>query len=526
MTLLAAFKVLLHRYSGQEDIVVGSPIASRNRSEVEGVIGLFANALVLRTELSGAMTFRALLAGVRETCLSAYEHQDLPFEKLVTELKPERNLSYTPIFQVMFILQNMPKEVRQLAGLTLSALDASADTTKFDLTLSLTEGPDGIRAVLAYNTDLFGATTIERMLGHYQRLLEGIVVEADRALDRLPLLGDDELRQILGDWSGPRAERPRGRRLHDLIEEHASRAPDAAAVVGGGVRLSYGELDAHANQLAHHLARRGVGPGTMVGICMERCPGAIVAIVAVLKAGGAYVAIDPAYPPDRRAFMIADSHTPVILVNAGSRDQCAGRRGGDRPRRRLARDRPREPRAPRRGGGRPRSGLRRLHLGLDRPAQGGRDPSFQSAECLPRVGEGVRPAPPGMRPPPDGRHVVRRLHGRRRPRPRLGGEAGALPDGGLPRSRGAAGPDGPRAGHARGIRPRRDPRAHAVPGEDRPVTRLHAPRCRRLRHVVRRRVQGTAQALRPHDPCGQFLRGDRGDHRQHHVRERGRQPAR
>jgi amino acid adenylation domain-containing protein len=323
MTLLAAFKALLHRYSGQEDVVLGSPIANRNRVETEPLIGLFANVLVLRTTLSGDPTFRQLLGRVREVCLGAYEHQDLPFEKLVVELQPERSLSYTPLFQVMFILQNMPREQRELAGLELTALEAASETTKFDLTLSITERPDGLHAVLAYNTDLFDDDTIARMIGHYQTLLEGAAADPDLPLRRLPLLTEAERRQLLFDWNATTAPRPRGKCVHHLFEEQASRTPDARAVAYGGQTLTYRELNARANRLARHLARRGVGRGALVGVCLERSPDALVAILGVLKAGGAYVALDPTYPQDRLGFMTADSQATVVLTHRALRDRLA-----------------------------------------------------------------------------------------------------------------------------------------------------------------------------------------------------------
>jgi amino acid adenylation domain-containing protein len=320
MTLLAAFQVLLHRYSGQSDIVVGSPIASRNRVETEGLIGLFANVLALRAKLSVGMTFRDLLRQVRETCLAAYEHQELPFEKLVVELQPERNLSYTPVFQVMFILQNMPPDVRQLADLTVTTLEVASEATKFDLTLAITEAADGLHTVLAYNTDLFDDGSITWMMGHLETLLKGIAANPDESVRQLPLLTEAE-RQLFLDWNNTAAPCSPGQTIHRLIEAQAARTPKAAAVVGKGQTLTYEELDARSNQLARYLVQLGVRRGMLVGVCMERSPTAITALLGILKAGAAYVALDPAYPRDRLAFMVADTAAPVLLTSSDVRAQ-------------------------------------------------------------------------------------------------------------------------------------------------------------------------------------------------------------
>ena len=312
MTLLAAFQTLLHRYTGQDDIIVGSATANRNRLEIEGLIGFFVNTLVLRTDLSGNPTFRELLKRVREVALGAYAHQDLPFDKLVEELQVPRDLSYNPLFQVMFVLQNAPMEPLQLSGLTLSPLEAETDTAKFDLTLELTEGPEGLTSSIEYNTDLFDSDTIERMVGHFQTLLQGIVANPDARLSELPLLTEPERHQLLVEWNATQTDYPRDKCIHELFEEQVERTPDAVALVFEDQRLTYRELNRRANQLAHYLRKLGVGPEVLVGICMERSLEMVVGLLGILKAGGAYVPLDPAYPKERLAFMVEDTGIAVV----------------------------------------------------------------------------------------------------------------------------------------------------------------------------------------------------------------------
>ncbi|MBW4649608.1 MAG: amino acid adenylation domain-containing protein [Kastovskya adunca ATA6-11-RM4] len=316
MTLLAAFKTLLYRYTGSEDVVVGSPIANRNRAEIEGLIGCFVNTLVLRTDLSDNPTFRKLLRRVREVTLGAYAHQDLPFEKLVEELQPERNLSYTPLFQVMFVMQdNVSMSALDLSGLTWNALDIDNDTTKFDLTLRVTEVGGRLVGTLEYSTDLFDANTITRMTGHLQTLLEGIVTNPDQSLSTLPLLTSAEQQQLL-EWNQTQADYPTDRRIHQLFEAQVERTPDAVAVVFEDQQLTYRELNQRANQLAHYLRGLGVKPDVLVGICVERSLEMVVGLLAILKADGAYVPLDPGYPQERLAFMLSDSQVPVLLTQA------------------------------------------------------------------------------------------------------------------------------------------------------------------------------------------------------------------
>jgi natural product biosynthesis luciferase-like monooxygenase protein/amino acid adenylation domain-containing protein/FkbM family methyltransferase len=314
MTLLTAFKVLLYRYTGQEDILVGSPVAGRDRLETEHLIGLFVNVIVLRTDLSGNPTFRDLLDRVREVVVGAYNHQEVPFEKLVEILQPERDLSYSPLFQVMFALQNTPMPSLEFSDLTLSPLAVDNGTAKFDLTLDLAETPDGIDGSIEYNTDLFDDDTIARMVGHLQTLLEGIVANPDRQLSDLPLLTPPEQHQILVEWNDTQVDYPIESCLHHLFELQVQKTPDAIAVVFEGEQLSYHQLNQRANQLAHYLQKLGVEPEVRVGICVERSIEMVVGLLGILKAGGSYIPLDPHYPQERLAFMLADAQVPVLLT--------------------------------------------------------------------------------------------------------------------------------------------------------------------------------------------------------------------
>ena len=320
MTLLAAFQTLLYRYTGQDDIVVGAPIVGRNRAEVERLIGFFVNTVVLRTNLAGNPSFRELLGRVREVALGAYAHQELPFEKLVEELQPERDLSHTPLFQVMFQLSNDPGEAPQLPGLNVENFEFDSGTTECDVALEVIEKVAGLCCRFKYNTDLFDAATITRMGGHLQTLLEAIVADAGQSIATLPLLTETERQQLLIEWNTDPAE-DEGKDedgtymfVHQLFEAQVRRTPDAVAVVFEDEQLTYGELDRLANQLAHHLRAVGVGPDVCVGICMERSPELVVAILGTLKAGGACVPLDPAYPLERLTFMLEDIQAPVILT--------------------------------------------------------------------------------------------------------------------------------------------------------------------------------------------------------------------
>ena len=314
MLLLATFKTLLHRYAAQDDIVVGTPIANRNRTEVEPLIGFFVNTLVLRTDLSGDPTFRELLGRVRDVTLGAYAHQDLPFEKLVEELQPERDTSRTPLFQVMFSLQNAPMPSMKMGGIEVSLMDDDTTVSPFDLSFDVAERTDGLLCGLEYNTDLFDAATVRRMLKHFASLLEAATAGPFARISVLPLLTNGERHQLLVEWNETRREYPRDRCIHELFEEQAAAKPGAVALVCGSERLTYAELNERANQLARYLRARGVGAESRVGVLLEREMWAGVALLAVLKAGGAWVALDPAYPPPRLAFMLEDAGASVLVT--------------------------------------------------------------------------------------------------------------------------------------------------------------------------------------------------------------------
>jgi non-ribosomal peptide synthetase component F len=312
--LLAAFKTLLFRYTGQDDVIVGTPIAGRSRVETEKLIGFFVNTLVLRTDLSGNPSFRALLQHVREVVLEAHQHQHIPFEKLVDELHVERTLSHTPLFQVAFVLQNAEPEGLQLPGLRLSGLGGGNKTAKFDLTLDAVESAQNITLSLEYSTDLFDEATIRRMLSHFQNLLEAIVTQPDRALPDLPLLSDEESCHLLFDFNPRPAALPPASCLHHLFEAQAALSPRAIALSCDERHLSYEELNSRANQLARHLRSLGVGPESRVALLMERSLDLVTAILGILKAGAAYLPLDPQYPQERLSFMLADCGAQVIVT--------------------------------------------------------------------------------------------------------------------------------------------------------------------------------------------------------------------
>ncbi len=328
MILLATFQTLLYRYTHQEDIAVGSPIANRNRSEIEGLIGFFVNSLVLRTDLSGSPTFREVLNRVRQVTLGAYSHQDLPFEKLVEELHPERNLNCHPLFQVVFGFENAPMSALDLPGLVPSFMDIDFKTTRFDLELHLWkcsedfrslwggrwEDSEGIRGVVVYNTDLFDESTITRMLGHFKMLLEGIVANPEQRISNLPLLSQAELHKLLIECNKTQADYPQDKCIHQLFEKQAEQNPDAIAVIFEDAQLTYRDLNIRSNQLAHHLQKMGVGSEVLVGICVERSIDMIVGLLGILKAGGAYVPLDSNYPRDRLNFMLDDSKISILLT--------------------------------------------------------------------------------------------------------------------------------------------------------------------------------------------------------------------
>ena len=314
LVLLAAFKVLLHRYTGQEDLSVGTPIANRNRVETEPLVGFFANTLVMRTDMSGNPQFKQLLQRIRQVALDAYAHQDIPFEKLVEELAPDRALNRQPLFQVMFTLHNMPSPSLDLPGLSVETLTAHNETSKFDLLLSMREAGDRLTSVVEYNTDIFDESTISRMMQHFELLLQGIVVDAEIGISQLSLMSEEERRQLLVEWNDTEAEYPHDRTVISLFEEQEEKSRDAIAIESGDEPISYGELDRRANQLAHYLRREGVGAETLVGICMQRGVEMMVAVLGVLKAGAAYVPLDPTSPQERLSYMIEDSNVLVLLT--------------------------------------------------------------------------------------------------------------------------------------------------------------------------------------------------------------------
>ena len=316
MTLVAAFQTLLQRYTGQDDIVVGTLIAGRNREDVEGLIGFFINTLVLRNDFSGNPTFRELLVRVKTNALDAYNHQDVPFEKLVEELQPHRDTTRNPFFDVIFQLRNYPPRSVSLGDLKIDEYEIGSDIAKFDLSVALREDLTGLNGSVDYRTDLFDAATIERMVGHFQTLLEGIVVNPDKPISALPVLTEAEKHQLLIEWNDTKTDYPKDKCIHQLFEEQVEKSPDAIAVVFEDQQVTYRELNDRANQLARYLQKLGVGPDVLVGICMDRSVDMIVALLAILKAGGAYVPLDPGLPRERIAFMLEDSQASFLLTQA------------------------------------------------------------------------------------------------------------------------------------------------------------------------------------------------------------------
>ncbi len=315
MVLLAAFQTLLHRYTHQDDVVVGTAVSSRNRVELEDLVGTFANNVVLRTSFAGNPTFRELLHRVRDVALGALAHQDVPFERLIDELQPQRDMSHAPLFQVLFLLhQTAAVRNIELPDAALSPMPLELGTAKFDLTLSMVVGADELTGEIEYDTDLFDPDTIGRLTQHLLSLAAAAVADPSQAVGSLPLLTAGERRQILEQWNATAAPYPRDRCVHQLFEDQAASRPDAVAVVCGGRVLTYGELNARANRLAHFLRARGVGDETLVGLCMDRSPDLIVGLLGILKAGGAYVPLDPTFPRDRLAFILEDAAAKVLVT--------------------------------------------------------------------------------------------------------------------------------------------------------------------------------------------------------------------
>ena len=313
MTLAAAYQLLLQRYSGQDDISIGTPIAGRNHAESEELIGFFINTLVLRMDLSGDPTFIELLKQVREVTLGAYAHQAMPFEKLVDAIQPDRNMSHSPLFQVWLVLQNTPLPPLKMPGLTIEPVGMSRGTAKFDLTLSLAETESGLIELIEYSTDLFEEETIRRMMGHYERLLESIVEQPGQRISQLRMLTEPERHQVLAEWNPPDLEPP-SLFVAQLFESQAHIRPDSVALITGDGQLSFGELNRRANQLAHYLISLGVGPEMIVGVCLPRSMDVAISLLAILKAGGAYLPLDPGLPEERLAYLIGDSGVGVVIT--------------------------------------------------------------------------------------------------------------------------------------------------------------------------------------------------------------------
>jgi amino acid adenylation domain-containing protein len=352
MTLLAAFQTLLARYSGQSDLVIGTPIAGRTSAETEGLIGCFVNMLALRTSLAGAPTFRELCRRVREVALGAYDHQDLPFEEVVELLQPTRDLSRHPLFQVMFALQNTPMAALELPELTLAPFALTYEVVRFNLSLVFVETKAGLSGMLGYRTSLFDATTMARVAGHFQTLLHGIIADPDQPLTALPILSAAERHELLVAWNTT-WRYPQDRCIQHMFEAQAARTPDAIALVyetpnerrttkeelsrfivrpaSSGVQLTYRELNRRANRLAHALQARGVGPEVRVGLCMERSPELVIGLLGILKAGGAYVPLDPTYPPARLTFMLEDARVPVLITALKDAGRMTEDEGADSP---------------------------------------------------------------------------------------------------------------------------------------------------------------------------------------------------
>src|SRR6185503_11291970 len=315
MVLLAAFQAVLFRLTSQEDVVVGTPIAGRNRAEIEPLIGFFINTLVLRTNVSGNPSFRELIGRVKEVALGAYAHQDVPFEKLVEELHPERDLSRSPLFQVMFSMQNVAADgAVETSGLRLSPVESKRESAKFDLTLSLTDLGEAITGTLEYNTDLFETATIERISERFLNLLRAVAADPDQRVGHVELLSAAEREQLLVEWNDTAVEQPRELCIQESFERQAALTPDAVAVVFGNEQLTYAELNRRANHLGHHLRSLGVGAETLVGLCVERSPELLVGLLGILKAGGAYVPLDPNYPAERLEYMLADADLSVVVT--------------------------------------------------------------------------------------------------------------------------------------------------------------------------------------------------------------------
>jgi amino acid adenylation domain-containing protein len=333
MTMLAAFKTLLYRYTGQEDMVVGSWVANRRVRETEGLLGMIINTIILRTDLSGAPSFRELLKRVRQVCLGAYEHQDLPFERLVAELQPERSLSYNPLFQVLFAFQDTATPALELSGMRMEVMNAHNQSAKFDLNvivlphreqligLGASETTDEITILIEYSRDLFEERTVRRLAGHYETLLATAVKEMNESIAEMAILSEGERKELLEEWNETAAEYPREKCVDILFEEQSEMTPDATAIICEEKHLSYAELNRRANWLAHYLRRVGIGAEARVALYLDRSPEMVMAMLGTIKSGGTFVPIDPAYPEERVAYMLEDAQAQVVVTRRRSAEK-------------------------------------------------------------------------------------------------------------------------------------------------------------------------------------------------------------
>ena len=372
ITLLAGFELLLHRYSGQSDFVLGTVVGGRTRPEVEELLGLFVNTLPLRARFDGIATVADHVARVRQVAVGAYAYQEMPFDRLVAALNLDRSASYAPVVQVLFGL--MPKDLRrvELDGLTFERMNVDLGTGRVDLSVMIGEDHGTLEGFFEYSDDLFDRARIERMIGHFEIVLQSMVANPQAPLGDVSLLSAAERHRLLVEWNDTAVDYPGERCIHERFEAQAARTPDAVAVMLEDRRVTYAELNARANQVAHHLIGLGVGPQVLVGLCMERSIDLIVGLIGILKAGGAYVPLDPSYPHARLTFMLADTRAPVVLTQQPLLAHLPPLRGAHPvPGSRLAGDRgPAGHRSAVSGDGRERR-LRHVHLGIDRHTQGG-----------------------------------------------------------------------------------------------------------------------------------------------------------
>ncbi|MDJ0741876.1 MAG: amino acid adenylation domain-containing protein [Xenococcaceae cyanobacterium MO_167.B27] len=314
MTLLAAFKVLLYRYTNQQDIIIGSPIAGRDRAKTEFLIGIFINTLAIRTKINPDLTFKQFLAQICQITLDAQSNKDIPFDKLIETLNIQRNININSVFQVLFQLRNMPKAALSIPDLEIKNFYCNLDSVMLDLALEIEENNNKLLCIIKYNSDLFNSITIERMAGHFQTILEGIVTQPDSKIQHLPLLTQAEKQQILIDWNNSKADYPQDKCIHQLFEAQVAKTPDAIAVVYKDKKLTYRELNNRANQFAHYLQSLGVKPETLVGICIERSLEMVISLLGILKAGGAYLPLDPNYPQERLDYILKDSQIEILIT--------------------------------------------------------------------------------------------------------------------------------------------------------------------------------------------------------------------